>query len=192
MSHVIQNTKLAYTYAQALSDTVASEAQFDLVVYELHQLTPLLSAAAATKIWSNPRLSYHHKAQLLDEVMAAVAAGLKGHQPVVSSFLGVLLQNSRMHLLPRIDHELNEMSAHRKNIKPAQLTAATSLGQEMIQAIKTAAEQQFQSKLRWRYDVDPELLAGFRIIIGHKCFDGSMRGRMQELKSYFHKESQIW
>lgn len=192
MSYVIHNTKLAYNYAQALSDTVASEAQFDLVVYELSQLTPWLSTAAAAKIWSNPRLSHQHKAEFLDEVMAAVAAGLKGHQSVVLRFLGVLLQNSRMHLLPRIDHELNEMSAHRKNIKSAQLTTATSLGQEVVQAIKTAAEQQFHSKLRWSYAVDPELLAGFRIIIGHKCFDGSMRGRMQELKSYFHKESQVW
>ena len=191
MSHVLENAKIARSYAQALSAVVGSVTHFDLVVHEMHKLSPLLGSEQALKIWNNPVLSRHQKSEFLAEIMAEVAATWEGHQSVVSSFIGVVLKNARMNLLTLIDRELDRISAYRKNIKLAQLSLATSLPKEMEQEIKAVAEQMFHSKLRWTVVVDPVLMAGFRIVVEHTCFDGSMRARIRQLKSHFQKKSQV-
>ena len=191
MSHVLENAKIARNYAQALSAVVGSVAEFDLVVSEMHKLSPLLSSEQALKIWHNPVLSRHQKSEFLAEIMAEIASTWIDHQSVVSNFIGVVLKNTRMNLLPLIDQELDRISAYRKNIKLAQLSLATPLAKEMEQEIKAVAEQMFHSKLRWTVAVDPTLMAGFRIVVEHTCFDGSMRARLRQLKSHFHKDSQM-
>ena len=181
MSQVFKKQKVAQSYATALSDELASLADFDLVIYQIRHLTPLLTQEDILKIWLSPSLTSSQKTALLNEIMNEVKRHFDGHQEIVHRFISVVLSSGRICYLPLISAELSKIAEKRKNIKLARLTVASPLNKAALEQIKTAAETLFRSKLRWQIITDPSLIAGFKITVGHSSFDGSIKSRVDAL-----------
>lgn len=181
MSQVFEKQKVAQSYAAALSNELASLADFDLVIYQIRHLTPLLTQEEILKIWLSPSLTSSQKTALLNEIMDEVRRHFDGHQEIVHRFISVVLSSGRISYLPLISAELSKIAEKRKNVKLAKLTVAYPMDKTSLERIKNAAEEIFQSKLRWQVVTDPSLIAGFKITVGHSSFDNSIKARVDAL-----------
>ncbi len=73
------------------------------------------------------------------------------------------------------------------NIKIATITTATELDGALQQKIKSLLEEQTQSTIDLRINVNPSILGGFVIKIEDKLLDASLLGKINKLKMEFSK-----
>ena len=190
MSHVIEKERVARCYAEALSDTLPILIAFELVAQEFRRLVPYLSSEELRQIWFTPRLSMHEKQSLLQDLLDAAGqirqsasspSGEIESFSMLRSFFCVVLQAGRMSYLEQIDGELQKILEKRRGQKLARLVVASPLSSEQNRKIRSVAEEVFSGKLQWQVEQNPSLIAGFQVLVGHRCYDGSLQSRLRAL-----------
>ena len=67
--------------------------------------------------------------------------------------------------------------------RTAKVESATALSDEMQASVKANLEKKYGSGLALSFSVNPELIGGLRVQVGSEVFDGSVQGRLTQLKS---------
>ena len=166
-------------YARALADVVMTD-RLDTQQVD-QQLTDFLAAFTESKelreVFSNPSIALSSKLKVLDAIAPRV-----GMVKQVRNFLALLLQNYRIPAFPFILTEYrNEIDA-RLHISQAEITSVRELDVEERGRIEAKAAALAGLKIRANYKQDPSLLGGVVLRIGDTIYDGSVRGRLEELR----------
>ncbi|MCY4381301.1 MAG: F0F1 ATP synthase subunit delta [Proteobacteria bacterium] len=170
------------SYAEALSHKVSFLGELDVIAHKISELTPLLSQAQL--VWESPTISTSEKLTFLMEIMTCIRDNDRHHQGLFQAFFGVILVNGRMSYLPEINTELQRLLAIKKGESSASLVLAQETPKQVVAQIKETSEQVFASKLKWHITLDSSLIAGFKISVGNRCFDGSLKSRLNILKHH--------
>lgn len=165
-------------YAEAFMDFVKDGIGFEKSFQDLKNLKNVV-------IHDNPEflvflnrqdISYSEKCKFIDVVLK------DGFLEETRQFLKLLLDKRRIDKILDITEYIRVKFSHGKEVE-ALLKTSFPLDIELIKAIKEKLEHKFQKKLKLYIELDGRLLGGVQVIIGNTIIDGTIRGRLDALKS---------
>jgi len=124
----------------------------------------------------DPRIG--RDAQMKGVMAVSESAGLDG---TVRNFLGVIVTNRRLSLLPRILAAFRAQLAARRGEETAEVISAVPLSEQQARAVEASLIRAGHARVRIAARVDPSILGGLVVKIGSRLYDSSIRSRLQRL-----------
>lgn len=121
------------------------------------------------------RLSFYH--EVTQEVMPALSI-----EPQVKAFLSVLSDQDRVILLPEIEKAFEEIRRADENSTKVEVTSAKKLTADEQTKLIAALSQRFSTSIELETKEDPSLMAGVVIRAQDIVLDGSVLGKIRQLK----------
>jgi F-type H+-transporting ATPase subunit delta len=174
----LSSQALARRYAVALADVVLSRGEAQEVREELAAWDTLVrSNAQLLQAFRHPAITYEQKQSVLEELI-----GRTRPRPTTANFLKVLLKNGRLSELSEVSTQFAQELDRRSGVVTAQVTTARPLSADAQDALHARLGQLTGSKVRLQFEVNDELIGGVVTRIGSTLYDGSVRGRLEQIK----------
>ncbi len=175
----MNNGKISIRYAKALLSS-AKEAKVEEQVYS--EMTTLENAFAQIQLlkqaMTNPTLTKEEKIKLLNSVFNNKASKL------TQGFINLVVENGREDYFHRIALSFQELYRKDKNIVVTHLTTAIELDEPLKKKIINSVEEQENSKVELRTEVNPDIIGGYILDIDGKRLDASIIRQLSKLYKY--------
>ena len=135
------------------------------------------SNAQLLEVFRHPAITYEQKRGVLEELISRARP-----RPTTANFLKVLLQNGRLAELSEVSTQFAQELDRRSGVVTARVTTARPLPADAQEALRARLGQLTGSRVRLQFEVDDELIGGVVTRIGSTLYDGSVRGRLQQIK----------
>ncbi|MEY4545886.1 MAG: hypothetical protein RL685_2081 [Pseudomonadota bacterium] len=168
----------AERYARAIFELGAEAGQLDRTSQEISEFAasfnevPLLRRAL-----ENPVLEEAQRETLLRHIGRRAELS-----PLTINALLVLLRRRRLGQLSAIARRLRSMSDDKNGVCRAKIVSASSLPETYFTQLRQALERMLGKRVIVEHEEDPELLGGIVARIGDSTIDGSIQGRLEELR----------
>ena len=106
-----------------------------------------------------------------------------GASKIIRNFLFVIADHGRMHVLPEIVDAFQEVVRKRQGIAEAEISSAVELSAAQKAEFAFTLERMTGQRIEAKYSLDPSLLGGAVVRIGDAIYDGSVRNRLNEMRS---------
>jgi F-type H+-transporting ATPase subunit delta len=126
---------------------------------------------------SDPNLS---DAQVAGLFISILSGRLSGD---AENFVRVLAQNGRLGLLPEIRVQFEALKNEREGVLEAEVHSAFELSQAQLAELVQRLEKKTGRTVRAKVEIDKDLIAGVRIVLGDKVIDGSARAQLGALET---------
>jgi F-type H+-transporting ATPase subunit delta len=114
--------------------------------------------------------------------LAVAAVGPSVSRPVLNLIV-LLLRRGRIELLPRVAAEFARLDDLHNDVIHANATSAAPLGSDEVRALTARLEQLTGGRVVLTTETDPDILGGIVVRLGDRLIDGSVRGRLERLRS---------
>ncbi len=170
---------VARRYAKALIDLGVETNSLEALVREIGAFADQVEASPELQdVRDNPQVPLPARKAVFAEVAQRLGCGQLARNTVM-----LLADNNRLRVLPAIARSLREEADRRAGVLRAHVTSAAPLSDVYVQKLVAALEARFNKKIVVQKDVDPTLLAGVVTRVGDTIIDGSLRARLNELRS---------
>ena len=139
-------------------------------------------------LWALYRL-YRSNPALRDFLLnPAIAASKKARwlatttSELFENFILLLISNHDLGKMKPIIKELERLRESERGIVDAFVDVPTPLSAPLKKSLQRALEKRSEKKILMHEKVEPELIGGVRIKIGYEVIDGSIKGRLSQLK----------
>jgi F-type H+-transporting ATPase subunit delta len=126
---------------------------------------------------SDPNLT---EAQVAGLFISILSGRLTGD---AENFVRVLAENGRLGLLPEIRAQFEALRNEHEGVLEAEVHAAFELSDAQLADLAQRLEKKTGRKVRTRVQIDKDLIAGVRIVLGDKVIDGSARAQLGALET---------
>jgi F-type H+-transporting ATPase subunit delta len=138
-----------------------------------------LSDARVTRLLASPAVPSASRVAVLERIVGDDVSGAP------RSLLALMVRRGRFELLPAVIREFRRLYRLREGIVEATVTSASALDATGLEALQEQLEALTQRKVELREQVDPALLGGISVRVGDRLIDGSVRGRLERLRTEF-------
>jgi len=125
---------------------------------------------------TSPRLDASEKASLFLGV-----AGDRFSDPM-RNFVRILIEADRIELLPEIAALFETMRNDAEGVARATIESALPLSDAQVAEITAALAKRFGKRIEASTTINPALIGGARIAVGDSVIDGSVRGKLEQMK----------
>jgi F-type H+-transporting ATPase subunit delta len=169
---------LASRYANALLLHAESSGVVESVEADLRALLQLLADKPEFGMaLASPLHSRKFKEDWLQNLFGQRA------QAATSKLLGLLARNGRAELLGAVAKAYVDRLESRRGLITATVISAQSLEAKQLAEIEARLAAQYPGRtFHWNVEVDPSLVAGFKIRIGDRVLDYSLSLKLKELE----------
>lgn len=175
-----QERKNAKIYAYALRAVCEENlALLETLLTEIKIINDIFDSVKETRqIFVSPAFSKEEKKELIKKLFSS-----KINQTTLN-FLLLVIDNKRFNLLSDIQNELIKIVNNEKGIVTAELFSAYELDNSVLNELKLKLENMYQGnkKVTIEHKIEPDLIGGLKVKIDDLLFDGSIKGRLAELK----------
>jgi F-type H+-transporting ATPase subunit delta len=170
-------TTVARPYAEAafrLADEGGALGKWSEMLAALAQVAQDDRVRAAI---ADPNLSDAKAAGLFISILAGKLSG------DAENFVRVLAENGRLGLLPEIRSQFEALKNEREGVLEAEVHSAFELTDAQVADLVQRLEKKTGRKVRAKIEVQKDLIAGVRIVLGDKVIDGSARAQLGALET---------
>lgn len=166
-------------YAHALADVVlADKLDAKEIDRQLEDFQATwTNSRQLREVFENPSIQLDTKLKVLDAMVPRI-----GMMQQVRNFVALLLQNDRIHAVESIADDYRNEINRRLHISEAEITSVRELNAEERSKIEAKAAALAGLEIHPIYRQDASLLGGVVLRIGDTVYDGSVRGRLEELR----------
>ena len=125
----------------------------------------------------NPKLTAADHASLINEVAGDRLA------PGVGNFVRVLAENHRLALLPEVAAHFEFLRSQAENTVDVEVVSAVPLDAAQTEKLKQPLDKRLKASVRMTNTVDAGLVGGAVIRAGDLVIDGSLKGRLERLRT---------
>ena len=97
------------------------------------------------------------------------------------NLIKVLVEYGRMSVLPAITTAFEELKAQEEGTLQANIIVASKPISAEVKDLVTRLETKFSKKIEASVTIDPEIIGGFKIIVGDTVIDASVKNQLQNL-----------
>jgi F-type H+-transporting ATPase subunit delta len=170
---------VARRYAQALLELGTEQGNLDKIVEEVSSAAEAWDASADFRnAIENPLVGHDAKKAVVGEVAERIGAG-----PATRNTLLLLVDRRRMKTLPYLARTLRELADAKKGVIRAEVTTAAPLSDAYYEKLQAKLEKITGQRVVVDKRTDPTLIGGVIARIGDRVFDGSLRTRLDTLRS---------
>jgi F-type H+-transporting ATPase subunit delta len=167
----------ARRYAEAALSIAERDDSLDTWVAALETATTRLGVPELMRILADPALPFESRRSVAEQVMADVVTG--GPRNLVL----LLVRRGRIELLPEVAAQLRRLYDQRLGIVGATVTSAAPLTDAEVEALRERLAGMTGGRVDISLQVDPDILGGVMVRIGDRLIDGSVRGRLERLRT---------
>jgi F-type H+-transporting ATPase subunit delta len=120
------------------------------------------------------------EAQVAGLFIAVLSGRLSGE---AENLVRVLAQNGRLELLPEIRAQFEALKNEREGVLEAEVHSAFEMSDAQVAELVQRLEKKTGRKVKTKVQVDKDLIAGVRIVLGDKVIDGSARAQLGALET---------
>lgn len=166
-------------YARALLDVLEStRVDAEAADRELGDFASAWDESPALRnVFIDPSIPAAKKVEILDKLNAR----LHMSKPI-RNFLAVIVNHERMEGFSGILEEFRRMLRGDLGIDKVEWTSARPLSEDERRAVEGRIHELTGRRLQATFREDPALLGGARLRIGSTVYDGTVRGRLLQLK----------
>ncbi len=172
-----ERATIARPYAKAAFETAREAGALAAWAEGLRTAAEIVLDPRVTELVKNPELP---AATVADFVIGVGAAKLDDR---MKNFLRVLAENHRLPLLPEIVAHYESLKAQVENTVDVELISAVKLDPAEIEKMTAALRERLKRRINMHNSVDASLLGGAVIHAGDLVIDGSVRGRLERLRT---------
>jgi len=167
---------IASVYARALFEAAQEDERLEVVREQLGQFADALADSEDLRLFFfSPYFSTAEKRGGLERL-------LSGADPLISNFLGVLIDSHRMPLLTAVRASFETLWDSENNLIPVEVTSAIELSKRTVEDIGKRIGEQTGQQVELTSTVDPDILGGIVLRVGNSILDASVRGRLEQLR----------
>ncbi|MCP9455216.1 MAG: ATP synthase F1 subunit delta [Nitrospira sp.] len=171
-------TAVARRYARALFELL-DPATIEATQETLNGLGRALKESADLRyVLASPTFAAEEKMAVLAEL-----SGRFHCPPEGTAFLGQLVRKHRIGLLPEIAEAFRRLVDQAKRVQRVAVWSARALSPDEQEQMMARLREALKQEVAVTFHTDVGLLAGIRIQIGNKEIDGTVRGRLQAIRS---------
>ena len=165
----------ARRYAEAAFEVARQDGDIDGWLSDLEAAVDAVQDSETAAYFKDPSVAMEHKMETLERGFSSV-------RPHVLNLLRVLVSRHRLHLLPAILEEFQELERQARGILEADITVARELDENERARIGDQLDELTGRRVELRTHVDPSILGGVVVRIGDRLIDASVAGRLQRLR----------
>jgi F-type H+-transporting ATPase subunit delta len=136
-----------------------------------------LTAPEAMHLLASPAIPARARLEVLGRILGTDVSGAP------RNLLALLVIRGRIESLPAVRREFTRLYHRRVGIVEATVTSATELSPQEVEALGARLASLTGSRIELVQRVEPALLGGLTVRIGDRLIDGSVRGRLERLRS---------
>jgi F-type H+-transporting ATPase subunit delta len=167
---------LARRYAEAYFQLAKEAGKVEEWGDELARAVEMLEHPAVAEAMRNPRVSLTDRVRLVMDL-------LDGLEQPVRNLVRLLIERGRSGILGAVLDHYRALADAESGITRVQVTAAVPLDHNLEQHITDTLGQRLGGRIQTTVRQDPSILGGLIIRIGDRVIDGSLRTRLQQLRS---------
>ena len=173
------NKTAATRYARALLDvSIKEKGDLDRIEADLAAWVELLgSHPTLEKVLFNPAVPIQRKERTVAELNARLKTS-----PVLAKLIALLAERDRLVLLPDLLASYRERLLDHQNVVRAEVTTATPLAAERVQAIERGLAQVTGRTVSIATTVNPSIIGGVVARVGSTVYDGSITTQLQKMR----------
>ena len=170
---------VARRYARAIFDIGVAKGLYEAFATELDDLAAIYAGAPELReALENPVFTKPERRAVLEKILPRVAPSRE-----VRTFALLLLDRGRIGNLPLIARVYRELVDEKLGRVRATVTSATPLDPATQTAVQRALERRTGKRVIVTASTDPDLIGGIVARVGDLVFDGSLKTRLETLKS---------
>jgi len=174
------NDDRSHAYAEALLAVARSEGSLAEVEDELFRFARLLEANDDLRTTlTDAALPVSRRQQIVEDLLGGRA------NSTTTALVSMVVGTGRSRDLPAIIDELVRLSAAEGNKEVAEVRSAVDLTDDQKQRLAAALEAKTGKKVELKVIIDPTVLGGLVAQVGDTVIDGSIKTRLQQLKTAF-------
>ena len=167
-------------YASALFGVAQAEGSMDEVTDELFRFSQVLSGNDELRsTLTDAQIPASRRQQIVEDLLGGRA------NAITTSLVSMVVGTGRSRDLSAIIEELVRISAAQGNKEVAEVRSAIELTPEQRQRLADALGAATGKQVEVRVIVDPSVIGGVVAQVGDTVIDGTVRSRLEQLKSAF-------
>jgi F-type H+-transporting ATPase subunit delta len=167
----------ARRYAEAALSIAERDDSLETWVTALETAAQRLDVPELVRILADPALPFASRRTVTEQVLADAVTG--GPRNLVL----LLVRRGRIELLPEVAAQIRRMYDQRLGIVKATVTSAAPLTDSETSALRELLAAMTGGRVDISVQVDPAILGGVMVRLGDRLIDGSVRGRLERLRT---------
>ena len=170
-------SKAGDLYGQSLYDLAAEENLTDDILGEMEQVRGIFKENPDyVTLLSEPSVPKKERLQLVDESLG------ESLTPYHLNFIKILIEKGLLREYSACYKRFRKTYNETHGIADALVTTAVTLSDAQLSALKEKLEKISGKKVLLQQKTDPDILGGVRVDLEGQLFDGSVKGRLSELR----------
>jgi len=166
-------------YANALADIALAQGAAEPAGKQLHDFGAAYAQSAELRTFlASPAVTVEDKHAVIEKIVARLGAS-----KIIRNFLFVIADHRRTQLLPEIIAAFHEVIRQRQGVAEAKISSAVDLSAKQKKELATTLARLTGREIETKYALDPALLGGAVVRIGDTIYDGSLRSRLNEMRT---------
>jgi ATP synthase F1 delta subunit len=166
------------TYGTALYEAAAELQKTEQIAAEADEVLAIMEQEPDLRAFVDfPTISAEEKKKVLRTLFEGKIA------EELLNFMFVLIDKRRMGQFERIIRVYKDLMNHEEGVDYGVVYSAAPLDKERITEIEEQTSKLLQENIRLDNEVDPNLIAGIKVLVEGKIIDASYRRRFDELAS---------
>jgi F-type H+-transporting ATPase subunit delta len=166
-------------YANALADIALAQGAAEPAARQLNDFGSAYAQSAELRTFlASPAVTVEAKHAVIEKIN-----GRMGASKIIRNFLFVITDHRRTQLIPEILAMFQQVIRQRQGVAEAQISSAVELSAAQKKELAATLTKVTGKKIETKYSLDPALLGGAVVRIGDTIYDGSLRSRLNEMRS---------
>lgn len=175
---------IAKKYATAIVELAHENNLTNIFHEQIQQLHTIIQSSALDEFLGAPQISPVEK-------KAVIEKSLTSFHPYLVRFLFVCIDKKRTSQLLMICEETLHQLDLALNIRRGTVKSTRPMNEDQIKTLIDALSTSLKSKVILTNIVDTTLIGGYKIEMEDSILDGSLRGQLDELRSYLNSERRM-
>ncbi|WP_034445300.1 ATP synthase F1 subunit delta [Butyrivibrio sp. AE2032] len=170
-------TKAGDLYGQSLYDLAAEENLTDDILGEMEAVKGIFKENPDyVTLLSEPSVPKKERLQLVDEALG------ESLTPYHLNFIKILIEKGLLREYSACYNRFRKNYNETHGIAEAFVTTAVTLSDSQLATLKEKLEKISGKKVLLQQKTDPDILGGVRVDLEGQLFDGTVKGRLSELR----------
>jgi F-type H+-transporting ATPase subunit delta len=166
-------------YANALADIALAQGAAEPAAKQLNDFSAAYAQSVELRTFlASPAVTMEAKHAVIEKI-----TGRLGASKIIRNFLFVITDHRRTQLIPEIVAMFQQVIRQRQGVAEAQISSAVELSAAQKKELAATLTKLTGKKIETKYSLDPALLGGAVVRIGDTIYDGSLRSRLNEMRS---------
>lgn len=179
---ISKNLKVARRYARALYSLAQENNILEQAYEDMKHVIQVYEMQNELKIlMKSPIVREGKKQKILTRLFEDIV------DPLIMKYILIIARKKRASLLEGIAQEFQVVYKYNLGIEQVKVVTAQPLDDKMRKKVLGVAQSMTTKEIEFHESVDPELIGGFILNLGHTQYDASVRRKLAEMKRQFEK-----